>query len=115
MEIKRIDSSQRFSRAVVHGNTAYLSGVIASDPVPSAGEQTRQILAKIDGILAQCGTDKSKLLSATLMLTDLSLIGEVNAVWDQWVAPGSAPARTPIVSPINGPGLLVEIIATAAL
>lgn len=115
MEITRIGATQRFSRAVVHANTVYLSGVIAVNPAPTVREQTAQVLERLDQMLASAGTDKSKLLSTTILLTDLANIADFNEVWDQWVAPECAPARTPIVSQLNGAGLLVEVIATAAL
>lgn len=115
MQLNRIHTSPRFSRAVVHGQTAYLSGIIPTTATASAADQTREVLAKLDAMLAKCGTDKTKLLSTTLLLTDLANIAEINSVWDAWVAPGHAPARTPIVTQLNGAGLLVEVVAIAAI
>lgn len=115
MSIKRIQSGPRMSQAVVHGNTVYLAGQVAGDPVPSVTEQTKQILATIDGLLAEAGTDKTKLLSATIYLKDIAGFGEMNAVWDGWVAPGASPARATVEAGLARPPLLVEIMVTAAI
>lgn len=97
MKIERHGTNARYSKAVVHGETVYLAGQVAADPVPpTAGEQTKKILAQIDHYLAECGTDKSKLLSAIVLFADMRDFDEVNAVWDAWVVPGHTPARTPI-------------------
>jgi len=93
MTIKRFDVGPRMSQGVAHGNTVYLAGQVADDPVPSVGEQTRQILARIDRLLKDAGTDKTKLLSANIWLTDIARFGEMNAIWDAWVSPGNTPAR----------------------
>lgn len=94
MSIKRFDVGSRMSQAVVHGNTVYLAGQVARNaPGGSVAEQTKDILAAMDGLLAQAGTDKSKLLSANIWLSDIGTFNEMNAVWDAWIAPGSPPCR----------------------
>ena len=103
------------SQAVVHGNTVYLAGQVADDPVPSVAEQTRQVLARIDRLLAEAGTDKSKLLSANIWLADISRFDEMNSVWDAWVAPGHTPARATVQSTLARPANLVEIMVVAAV
>ena len=90
--IKRIQSGARMSGAVVHGNTVYTAGQVADDTSQGVGGQTQQILAKIDALLAEAGTDKSKLLSTNIWLTDMATFHEMNKVWDAWVSPGNAPA-----------------------
>ena len=115
MAIKRLKPGPRMSQAVVHGNVVYLAGQVAENPIPSVGEQTRQILAGIDGLLKEAGTDKSKLLSANIWLVDISRFNEMNAVWDAWVAPGNAPARATVQAALARPEILVEIMVTAAL
>jgi enamine deaminase RidA (YjgF/YER057c/UK114 family) len=114
MPIKRIEAGPRMSQAVVHGNVVYLAGQVAADPVPSVGEQTKQILATIDTLLKAVGTDKSKLLSAQIFLADIGRFAEMNAVWDAWVSPGNTPARATIQAALARPQLLVEIMVTAA-
>jgi enamine deaminase RidA (YjgF/YER057c/UK114 family) len=105
------------SQAVVHGGVAYLAGQVAANTKgQSVAEQTKDVLAAIDGLLAQAGTDKSKLLTAQIWLTDMAAFGEMNAVWDAWVSPGNTPARATVQSPaLAAPGYDVEIMVTAAL
>lgn len=114
MSIQRINGGPRMSQAVKHGNTVYLAGQVAADPKPSVTEQTKQILAQIDGLLQQAGSDKTKLLSATIWLADIRTFGEMNAVWDAWVAPGNTPARATVEAKLAGPQYLVEIGIIAA-
>ena len=117
MSIKRIDAGPRMSGAVVHGNTVYLAGITARGDATgkSVAEQTRSILGRIDALLAEAGTDKSKLLSANIWLTDIKTWAEMNTVWDAWVAPGSTPARATVEAKLAAPGLDVEIMVVAAV
>lgn len=115
MDIKYVGSGTRYSRAVIHGRTAYLAGNVARTPGPTAGEQAKMILAQIDETLALCGTDKSKLLTATIVFADMRDFEEVNAVWDSWVVPGRLPTRTPIEAKLITPRHLVAIQVTAAI
>ena len=115
MKIERHDVAARMSKAVVHGDTVYLAGIVADAPKgKSMTEQTRSILAQIDGFLAQAGTDKSKLLSANIWITDMAKFGEMNAVWDAWVSPGNTPARATVEAKLAAPEYLVEIMVVAA-
>jgi len=113
--IKRLQTGSRMSQAVVHGNTVYVAGQVADDPVPSVAEQTKQVLGRIDRLLGEAGTDKSKLLSANIWLTDISRFDEMNAVWDEWVAPGNTPARATVQATLARPKNLVEIMVVAAI
>ncbi|MFN0161720.1 MAG: RidA family protein [Burkholderiales bacterium] len=114
MSIQRINAGPRMSSAVVHGNTVYLAGLTADDRTLDVKGQTRQILAKIDKFLAEAGTDKSKLLSANIWLTDISTWSQMNEVWDAWVSPGNTPARATVEAKLAAPGLSVEIMVQAA-
>lgn len=114
MTIKRFNTGPRMSQAVKHGETIYLAGQVAADPKPSVTEQTKQILAQIDELLRQAGSDKSKLLSATIWLADIRTFGDMNAVWDAWVSPGNTPARATVEAKLAGPQFLVEIGIIAA-
>jgi enamine deaminase RidA (YjgF/YER057c/UK114 family) len=114
MSVRRIKPGPRMSEAVVHGDTVYLQGVTADDHSLDVKGQTRQILAKIDALLAEAGTDKSKLLSANIWLTDIGTWSQMNEVWDAWVAPGNAPARATVEAKLARPGLKVEIMVQAA-
>jgi len=113
--IKRIEPGPRMSKAVVHGNTVYVAGQVALNAAGgSVTEQTKDILSIIDGILQSAGTDKTKLLSASIWLTDIGTFSEMNAVWDTWVAPGCAPARATVESRLAAPEYTVEIAVIAA-
>jgi enamine deaminase RidA (YjgF/YER057c/UK114 family) len=103
------------SKVVVHGDTVYLAGIVAENAKgKSMTEQTRDILSQIDGFLAKAGTDKSKLLSANIWITDMANFAEMNAVWDAWVAPGNTPARATVEARLAAPDYKVEIMVVAA-
>ncbi len=115
MTIERHETGPRMSKAVVHGDTVYLSGIVADAPKgKSMAEQTKNILSQIDGFLARAGSDKSKLLSANIWITDMARFAEMNAVWDAWVAPGHAPARATVEAKLASPDYVVEIMVVAA-
>ena len=98
MSIRRIGAGPRMSQAVVHGETVYLAGQVATQAAgKSVTEQTREILATIDKLLAEAGTDKTRLLSATIYLADIATFAEMNAVWEPWVAPGATPGDQNLV------------------
>jgi len=115
MAIKRVNAGPRMSSAVVHGNTVYLAGLTADDSKADVKGQTKQILDKIDKFLKEAGTDKSKILPANIWLPDIGTWGQMNEVWDKWVAPGSSPARATVEAKLSNPGLRVEIMVQAAL
>lgn len=114
MTITRIASGPRMSQAVVHGNTAYLAGQVGA-PGESVTAQTKAVLASIEKLLAEVGSDKSKLLSATIWLADMADFAEMNAVWDAWIDGKDAPARATGEARLATPDYKVEIIAIAAL
>jgi len=113
MAIKRHNVGPRMSQAVENGNTVYLAGLVADDASQDVKGQTKQILAKIDALLKAAGTDKSKLLSANIWLTDIATWSQMNEVWDAWVSPGNTPARATVEAKLAGPGLKVEIMVQA--
>ncbi|MFN3853676.1 MAG: RidA family protein [Phreatobacter sp.] len=115
MAIERKQVGPRMSGAVVHGNTVYLAGQVAHQAAgKSVTEQTREILATIDSLLAECGTSKQNLLSANIWLSDMSTFAEMNAVWDSWVVPGHTPARATVEAKLAAPQYTVEIMVVAA-
>lgn len=114
MSIKRSKVGPRMSQAVVHGDTVYLAGQVADDGTADVTGQTKQILAKIDGLLAEAGSDKSKLLSATIWLSDIRGFEAMNKAWDAWVSPGNTPARACVEAKLARSDLLVEIGVVAA-
>ncbi len=115
MSIERKEVGARMSQAVVHGDTVYLAGQVAMDaPGAAVAEQTRDTLARIDRLLAEAGTDKSKLLSATIWLSDMRYFEQMNEVWDAWVTPGQTPARACVEARLATPQYDVEIMVVAA-
>jgi len=115
MTIQRIKPGPRMSGAVVHGDTVYLAGQVANQAAgKSVTEQTQEILSIIDALLAEAGTDKSKLLMVNIWLTDMSTFQEMNAVWDAWVSPGNTPARATVEAKLAAPPFKVEIAVIAA-
>jgi enamine deaminase RidA (YjgF/YER057c/UK114 family) len=116
MSIERKHTGPRMSQVVIHNKTVYLAGQVASGaPGKSVTEQTKDILARIDGLLGEANTDKSKLLSATIWLTDMATFSEMNNVWDAWVVSGATPARATVVSPqLASTEFAIEIAVIAA-
>ena len=115
MSIQRFQVGPRMSQCVVHGDTVYTAGQVAQGARGgSVAEQTRDILATIDRLLAEAGTEKSKLLTANIWLTDIATFDQMNQVWDAWVAPGSPPARACVESRLAHSDYKVEIMVTAA-
>jgi enamine deaminase RidA (YjgF/YER057c/UK114 family) len=116
MTIDRHEKNRRMSQLVVHRGIAYLSGQVAYDaPGASAARQTEDTLMQIDRLLALAGTDKSRLLSATIWLADIRDYAEMNAVWDAWVPEDSPPARACVEGRIAAPQFTVEIAVIASL
>lgn len=115
MSIKRIKQNSRMSQAVVHGGIVYTSGQVA---LGAAGEdatvQTQDVLNSIDELLAEAGTDKTKLLTANIWLADMKDFQAMNGVWDAWITEGSAPTRACVESKLASPRFVVEIAVTAA-
>ena len=115
MKIERIETGARMSKVIIHGDTVYLAGFTAAKTLAgNVAEQTAEILSIIDGYLAKAGTDKTKLLRATIWLSDIRTVDDMNKVWDLWVPAGCAPARACIEALLQGPEKKIEIQVTAA-
>ena len=115
MSITRNHTRARMSQIVIHGNTVYLAGQVASDSSASISVQTEQVLEIIDQLLAEAGSDNSNLLSAQIWLANIGHFTEMNQVWDAWIPEGCAPARACIEARLASPEYLVEIGIIAAL
>ena len=115
MTIKRLQPEERLTGAVVHGHTVYLAGQVADDPTLDAEGQTADILRQIDALLADLGTDKTRILSVQIFLTDINEIGNMNKAWDVWLDTGHKPARATVEAKLADPDWRVEITAIAAL
>lgn len=113
MSIERKQVSARMSQSVRYGGVVYLAGQVAATADTVAG-QTADILAQIDSLLAEAGTDKTRLLSGMIWLRDIGTFNEMNSVWDAWVPEGCAPARACVESRFPNSRVLVEIQVTAA-
>jgi enamine deaminase RidA (YjgF/YER057c/UK114 family) len=114
MKIKRFGVGPRMSKAVRYADTVYVAGQVADDPSLDVAGQTAQVLAKVDAALAEAGTDKTNLLSATIYLADMSTFEQMNGVWDCWVVPDNTPARATVEAKLARPGLKVEVSVIAA-
>lgn len=113
--IRRIGSGARLSAATVHAGLVYVSGQVPDDLSVGVVEQTAQVLAKIDAILAEAGTDKSRILSAMVWLPAIGDFAAFNSVWDPWVPEGAAPARACVESRLADPAIRVEVGCIVAL
>ncbi len=115
MTIQRINVGKRLSEAVVHGNTVYLAGEVPDDGTKDITGQTEEVLAKIEKMLKQVGSDKAKILSAQIFLPDMKDFAGMNAVWEKWVVPGQTPARATVEAKLANPAYKVEIMCVAAI
>lgn len=113
--IRRIDSNGRRSRAVVHNGLVHFAGQVADDFSGDITRQTQEALARVDRLLAEAGSDRSRVLSATIWLREMADYSKMNDVWDGWVDPDHAPARCCGVVEMADPRIRVEIILTAAI
>jgi enamine deaminase RidA (YjgF/YER057c/UK114 family) len=114
MAIIRHHVGARISEIAIHNGTIYLAGQIAEDTDQDVTGQTREVLGHIDRLLEEANSDKASLLSVQIFLSDMSNFARMNAVWDTWVAEGSAPPRATVEAKLANPACLVEILVTAA-
>ena len=114
MAIQRLHVGPRLSQVAIHGDTVYTAGIVADDTNVDVAGQTGQILDKIDRYLKDAGTDKTRILTATIWLASIKDFAEMNSVWDQWVPKGNTPARACIESKLAAPQYRVEIRVIAA-
>lgn len=114
MTIERIQPNPRLSAAVTFGELVFVSGQVPGDATDAAS-QTVQVLEKIDVLLAEAGSDKDHLLSATIYLKDIGNdFAAMNDLWSAWLSPGQAPSRTTLQAALARPQVLVEISVIAA-
>lgn len=112
--ITRMHSGTRMSQIVIHGDTVYLAGQVPDDFNADIQEQTRQTLAKVEKLLAEAGSSKENILSATVYIRDMKDFAAMNEVWDAWVPEGHAPGRACIQAPMAAPTILFEVQVIAA-
>jgi len=111
----RIDQNARRSRALIHNGIVYISGQVPDDRTTTIEDQTRQVLEKIQLLLEQAGTTKSRLISAQIWLKSMDDFSAMNRVWDAWVIPNETPTRCCGKVELNDPKCLIEITAMAAI
>lgn len=115
MAIRRIEPGARMSQGVVYGETVYLAGQVADEPTgKDVTAQTKDVLAQIDRLLADAGSDKEHLLTATIYLADIGTFAQMNAAWDGWVSKQNPPTRATVEAKLAAPDYLVEIVIVAA-
>jgi enamine deaminase RidA (YjgF/YER057c/UK114 family) len=110
--IERLTPGARYSQGVVHGGLLYTAGHVDKEST-DVGEQTKNVLAKIDALLAQVRSSKSQVLSATIWLSDMATFDDMNRVWENWIDPHNPPARATVGSTLAAPEYKVEIAVIA--
>jgi enamine deaminase RidA (YjgF/YER057c/UK114 family) len=113
--IKRLIPGKRLSMATIHGGLVYLAGQVPDDLTVGVEAQAKQVLDKIDALLAEAGTDKASILNATVWLPNIADFAAFNTVWDAWVPAGASPARACVEARLANPSIRVEIAAIAAI
>jgi enamine deaminase RidA (YjgF/YER057c/UK114 family) len=115
MEIKRLHLGKRLSEVTIHNGTVYLAGQIASDTTQDIVGQTREVLAAVDRLLADAGTDKTRILMLQIFISDMANFPRMNEVYDSWIVQGNQPPRATVEAKLASPACLVEMVVTAAL
>lgn len=115
MSVERIGTTQRMSKINKYNDTVYLCGMVAKDAETDIREQARTMLENVDEALAEAGTTREKMLSATIYIRDMKDFAAMNEVWDAWVPEGEAPARACVEARLANPLYLVEVSIVAAL
>jgi enamine deaminase RidA (YjgF/YER057c/UK114 family) len=112
--LQRYETGPRMSEMAVHNGVCYLAGQVASDGTQDITGQTRQVLAAVDALLAQAGSDKTRILRAEIFLADMADFPAMNAVWDTWVVPGHTPPRATVQAALAKAEWKIEVLVTAA-
>ena len=113
--LRRFHVGDRMSEMTIHNGTVYLAGQIAEDGTQDIRGQTAQVLAAIDKLLAEAGTDKAHILRCQIFIKDLGDFAAMNEVWEDWLAPGDAPPRATVQARLAKPEWKVEMVVTAAI
>ena len=114
-DIQRLHVAARYSEAAVFNGVIYLAGMVPECEATDIRSQTADVLQQIDVRLAECNSDKSRILRTQIYLRDIADIAAMNEVWDAWVAAGQAPPRATVQAALADPGWRIEIVVTAAV
>ncbi len=114
-KLRRLHVAARYSEAAVFNGVVYLAGMVPECEAVDITSQTSDVLAQVDRRLAECGSDRSRILRAQIFLTDIADTGAMNVVWDAWVVPGSAPPRATVQAALADPAWRIEMVITAAV
>ena len=114
-DLRRLHVAARYSEAAVFSGVVYLAGMVPECEASDIAAQTADVLAQVDRRLAECGSDRTRILRAQIFLADIADIGPMNAVWDAWVVPGTAPPRATVQAALANPSWRIEIVVTAAV
>ncbi|MGJ7507234.1 RidA family protein [Variovorax sp. GT1P44] len=112
--IQRFHVGPRLSETAVHNGTIYLAGQVPDDTTQDIRGQTAQVLAMVDRLLAEVGSDKSRILMTQIFLANISEIVAMNEVWDAWIPAGNTPPRATVQAAMANPAYKIEIVVTAA-
>ncbi len=113
--LRRFHVGDRLSEMAIFNGTVYLAGQVAADATQDIRGQTAQVLATIDRLLLEAGTDNAHILMAQIFLADMGDFDAMNEVWDDWIAPGDAPPRATVQAWLARPPWKIEIVITAAI
>jgi len=113
--LRRFHVGDRLSEMAIFNGTVYLAGQVPDDATQDIRGQTAQVLAAIDKLLAEAGTDNAHILMAQIFLADMGDFDAMNEVWDDWIAPGDAPPRATVQARLAHPTWKIEIVVTAAI
>ncbi len=113
--LRRFHVGDRLSEMTIHNGTVYLAGQVAEDATQDIRGQTEQVLAAIDKLLQEAGTDKAQILMCQIFIKDLADFPTLNEVWEDWLAPGDAPPRATVQANLAKPDWRVEMVVTAAV
>ncbi|HJV85714.1 MAG TPA: RidA family protein [Noviherbaspirillum sp.] len=114
MDIQRLHVGKTLSEIAIHNGTVYLAGQVAEDLTQNIAGQTREVLGHVDRLLAEAGSDKSRILMCQIFLADMQDFSGMNAVWNEWVADGNSPPRATVEAKLGKPEWLIEVVVTAA-
>jgi enamine deaminase RidA (YjgF/YER057c/UK114 family) len=112
--IKRSHVGRRLSEVAEYQGILFLAGQVAEDVTQGMRGQATQVLAEVDRLLAEHGSDKSRILQCMIYIADMGMFGDMNEVWDAWVAKDNAPPRATVEARLASPDKLIEVVVTAA-